>query len=487
MNTNLATKCHSLLLALSFSFVIAALHPAVADDKDGDGIDDDKEYQLLQRFAPVLYPNETHDTPGEGVGVPVSITWLLRNSLLLNYCQPEHVTLSYPSVAAAIQFIGPSGGCTGFFISNTHIPGDSPGDERTWGISAALGEGVYGRVWRPWPGSYPKIYSVQYYVLLTWNETAYSGGFGNHEGDWLCVDYAVDVRCGFDNPPIIHAIYHNHGPQMFVCPELLEFDERGHPVVYVEKGTNEAWPNAGDRGVAGWSRSRGFTTDGNWDDAGNWMSDLADVLSLGTQDVSEYKIHREHFGAGRPYVTHDVPNIGDINPMNQLPVSLCGDEGLFILKYNALYGIDTDSPPFVDLASPNGPPFQNKMWNRDWTKDGVPLGPWTPARAPFSSDTSGFHLYEASTNNIFTAQTWPSDQSYNFFVPQLRDTTHVEFSAPQEGNGSDLCPYRNLLLAIAMTQAGGTVVMQPGAFAMNFEVNQMVTLTATNGVVTIGQ
>jgi len=450
--------------------VLAAAASGVAADADGDGIDDAIEYQLLQRFAPVLYPNETQDAPGEGVGVPVSVTWLLRNSLLIHSVGDFQDVLDRPRAAAAISFLDSQGGGDDFHISNHHIWGDSPGDERSWPISSTLGEGVYGRVWKPWPNSHPYIYSVQYYVLLTWNETAYSGGFGNHESDWLCVDYAIDVRSGFDNPPVIHAIYHNHGPQIFVTPELLEF-QGGHPVVYVEKGTNEAWPNRGDRGKFGWPTSNGFATNGDWDDAASWWQDLLfGSLTFGPEEISEYKVHREHFGFGNPYVTHDVPNIGDINPTNSQPVSLCGNEGLFLLKYPGKYGLICTEPG----DPPRGPRFQDKMWARAWTNiSGLPRGPWIALRDPFSPDTSGSYLYTTA--------------GYAFAVPQLLSPTYLDSNSSREGNGSSGLPYRNLLLGIAMTQPGGTVSIQPGSIPLNFHINQPITLTAPAGTVTIGE
>jgi len=463
------------LVAFAFATFVSLSPSTNGADLDGDGIDDAIENQLLQRFAPVLYPNEQHDVPEEGAGVPVSVTWLLRNSRIMRVV-PEQVLLDRPDISAAVQFVADSGnGALGRRIRNYHVWGDSPGDVRSWPISIGLGEGVYGRVWKPWPNTHTNLYSVQYFVLLTWNETAYSLGFGNHESDWLCVDYTIDARLGFENPPIIHAIYHNHGPQIFVTPELLE-SENGHPVVYVEKGTNEAWPNRGTRGKDGWPRSNGFATNMDWDDneyALIYLSSLlcgpyAPVCALLEIPIvhgftpSEYKIHREHDGNGNRYATHDVPNIGGVS--NDVPVSLCGEEGRFLLQYQGLYGWESSAPG----DPPESPCWQAKMWNREWTD-----GPWSNSREPFSPDTSGFHLF--------------ATDGYTFSVPTLRDATYVDFRSQREGNGSSTLPYKNLLLGIAMTADNGTVVMQPGSFPSRFEINQPVTLTAPSGAVTIGQ
>jgi hypothetical protein len=449
---------------LFFMALLLMCHLAKADV---DGISESVRSFLLQRFAPIIYPNEIHDVPEQGSGVPVSITWLLRNSQVIAWSGTNYsVLLDKPDVGVANSLVQSHQGGGNMTLGNHYVWGDSPGDTRSWPISIGLGEGVYGRVWKPWPDLYPYVYSVQYFLLLTWNETAYSGGFGNHESDWVCVDYAIDVRSGYENPPIIHAVYHAHGPQNFITPELLKM-ENGHPVVYLEKGTNEAWPNAGGRGFTGWPNSNGFETDGNWDNTDWWKNLLTGWLTFGTQDINEDKVVREHNGNGNRYATHNIPDIGGYS--NGTPVSLCGEEGTFLLTYQGQYGTFAGNPPFVnDITPPNGPPFQSKMWSRSW----APNGPWSPLRDPFSPDTSGFYINTTA--------------GYTFKVPSLRDPTYVDFNVQQEGDGSSGLPYRNPLLGLAMTAPSGTIVIQPGTFSQQFQINQAVTLRAPNGSVTIG-
>ena len=181
---------------------------------------------VLQRFAPILYPNEIHNDPEEGAGVPVGVSWLLRNSRVLRISNGTQVLLDRPTIASAVTLVDSLSGAKDCFISNYYLWGDAPGeDRRSWPISIALGEGIYGRVWKPWRLTHPYICAVQYFVFLTWNETAYNSGDGNHEGDWLCVDFAVDTRCGYENPPVIHAIYHNHGGKRPPCRLRREGDK----------------------------------------------------------------------------------------------------------------------------------------------------------------------------------------------------------------------------------------------------------------------
>jgi hypothetical protein len=103
---------------------------------------------------------------------------------------------------------------------------------------------------------------VNYFLFLTWNQTAYSGGEGNQEGDWLCLDFqvtATDPR----RPSITHALYHNHGRILLVERSAVEL-RAGQPVAYLEAGTNEPWPNRGGRGFGGHPR-RGVRATKSWD------------------------------------------------------------------------------------------------------------------------------------------------------------------------------------------------------------------------------
>src|SRR5438045_4021142 len=45
----------------------------VDDDKDGDGISDAAEAQLLQAFAPIFYTDKKYNGPTAEVGCPISV------------------------------------------------------------------------------------------------------------------------------------------------------------------------------------------------------------------------------------------------------------------------------------------------------------------------------------------------------------------------------------------------------------------------------
>src|SRR5207249_4087262 len=113
---------------------------------------------------------------------------------------------------------------------------------------AEEGKGLYGRVSK----LNGTLYNVQYFLLMAWDETAYNGGFGNHEGDVICLTFDVDLS-QMDKPRITAAVFSNHDRELFVEPSALDMPD-GHVRVYLEKGTNEPWPNKGTRGYGGWPK-----------------------------------------------------------------------------------------------------------------------------------------------------------------------------------------------------------------------------------------
>jgi len=447
---------------------------ATADDADGDGIADDHESRLLQRFAPVLYRDYTLTGWQDGHGIPVSVSWALANGFIIRRSPASVVLADHTSVASALAAIRSVDGASDYGIRFDDRWGDVAGDPTSWPDAINRGAGVYGRVWRPFQ-DHPHILSIQYYILLTWNETTYTGGAGNHEGDWLCLDFAVDIRSSPESPPIIHAIYHNHGRQHFLAPEALRYED-GHPVAYLENGTNELWPLPGPRGTEGWPNTDGFSTNFHFDEddpCGSLFDDffcnLVDGLGL-FGGISEFKIVRSHLGEGNRYATREVPNIGDFRVDNGLPVSLCGDEGQFILEYKGLWGVRSDEPG----EPPAGPPYQGSFWERSWkTYDGVANGPWAMDTSPFNTDLAPFHLH--------------TTPGYSFAVPPLRQTLYVDFSRSGTGDGSLDQPFGLLAEGLAFSLPNGSIVLRGGNSAELLTISQPVILTADSGVVTIGQ
>jgi hypothetical protein len=265
-------------------------------------------------------------------------------------------------------------------------------------IDSNPNQGVFARVWRPWP-KLTHIYSVQYFVFLTYNETieTFTAHFGSHDADWLCLDLGVDAT-NPDDPRIIHAIYFNHGRQFFVRGDTMykHFIEDGRPVAYMEVESNELWPNAGGRGYGGWPNVNGF--------AGNAHNDYRDIASGGTQFLidlhdtatglfgftpanSEAKTARSHGifegEVWRAWDPQEIPNLGEFlqDPETKkiFNGSLARHVGRFIVEYPGKWGCGGNG-----ADAPESPRVQSKMWNRGFA------GPWSLYGGP--DDHIGFKL-----------------------------------------------------------------------------------------------
>lgn len=452
----------------SLSIAVAAFTTVQsrADNLDMDGIDDAYEQHLLNVHAPILYTDRFWPAFDENIGIPVGVDWLLRHSWIRT--NAGDVLMQFPTVEAALALMQalPDKG-ESLRIDNRFRGGLDPAEPRTWEHAEATAEGTYGRVWRPWPVAYPHLYSIQYYFFHTWNETAYSGGEGNHEGDWGCIDLTVDARANADRPPIIHAIYHNHGRQFFVTPEALQIED-GRPVLYTEEGTNEAWTNIGDRGKFGWPTTDGWATNADLDDACSVLPWYKEILCF-FGDVNEYKIVRRHRGAGHrlDWLAGDgsVKNVGDNG------VSLCGPEGSFLLAFAGRWGWDTDGI-FYEGENPKSPLFNAKKLTRSWRDDsGRAVGPWTDS--PYGTSLPQFFPYTAP--------------GYFFYIPQLSPTVYVNSGAAREGRGTPSLPFRHVDLGAAMAADGGQVLIMPGSYDGPVTMSKPVRLTAPSGSVIIGQ
>jgi len=383
-------------------FLSAILSLPLPGDADGDGLDDRAERLLIEAYSPVYKLDTESDRP------PCSITWFIRHCYLQGPSTlPRGILRNDPS---AILSVATSNSNKLRFDSESFRTGrsDIPGQVISWDSALrARNQGVYAHVVR---GEKQDEIVVQYFLFSTWNETAYSGGSGNHEGDWGCVDVHVRIP-ELITPPdasgrvileeanvrmaqrvlndqsqkrdrIVGARFHNHGRFIDVRGDAVAVDgATGSPIVYLERGTNESWPNAGSRGAEGWpgpnegGRSnlqnawqstedrerviRTWTSQfGYWIwydfDWGNplqldfWGS-LATSIIPG-QGISEYKICREHSGEWLEYRTAGVPNLGERgSPMTE--------EARILFEYPGKWG-----GWWSHNSSPEGPPFNMKMW-----------------------------------------------------------------------------------------------------------------------------
>ncbi len=363
-------------------------------DDDLDGIPDDFEDGLVQKFAPrVYYPNWTSDARGQCVipnaGPPVSLNWLLKQ----------------------VRFQGQMGGAIGSATNGLEVLRTVSLSEKgswklewldgasKWGDAShgwcSLGgnQGIYGRVWRPWK-QHTNFFSVQYFIFLSNNQPAKTANqsFGAHEGDWLCVDFGIEAN-GVEDARILHAIYHNHGRQLFLKESVVKrFMEDGRPVVWLEQMVNEPWPNSGGRGYEGWPDVDGFAANAHWDfkdlsdgwtqaaiDTFDTLKGIGKGLTFGLADTfgwfgpeanTEEKVVREHgkwMIGWKAWDTKNIPNLGEqlTDGGKFYDGSLCGAEGRFIAEYPGTWGSQNK-----EVDNPRSPPFQPKMWKRAY------IGPW---------------------------------------------------------------------------------------------------------------
>ncbi|MBS0195295.1 MAG: hypothetical protein JSR77_00900 [Planctomycetes bacterium] len=475
-------------------------------DQDCDGIADTEEARLLQLFAPTFVLDTQRNGPREGVGIPETVTRLVQHAVFRESLPPPQTFRDYAfsSVAEAAAFMR-SRDDRGAGLRARHTDGDFrwgysniSGGESSWPDAIARNDGLYGRVWRPWE-AYPDIYSVQYFVYLTWNETTVSGGEGNHEGDWLCVDFGVDLRANPQYPTILHAIYHNHGRQFFVEPRCLEFED-GHPMVYPENGVNEAWPARG-QGVGwatgqSWPARDGFAANQNFDYEGSAYT-------------SEGLSCRDHLGQGNRWETyrHSIKNIGEASsynmcsPVGQFPSvrSLCGDEGTFLLLYQGRYG-DRGEGDFYEGDPPRSPVYQAKLWSRSWkvNTDGQHLGPWaacTPLIPGDSVDPFDFPVQNCAPGDVpirtYHYCLW-SSPGHVFYLPPrpaVGEGLHfyVQFGGTPNVEGTSDRPYSSFEEAIYRVPQGSDVRMTSGVSLFRGSITKSLTLRSSGGPVTIGR
>lgn len=365
------------VFAVFINCTLACAQPCqvTAEDRDGDCISDDYEHYLLQQFAPVFYTDDAYTGPTQYVGIPVEASWFMAHANLTT--DNNTVVLARPTTSEALNYlrsIEALPDAVGSHLRLPFMPNGNPrwgysdvGQPRSWPIAISNGDGVYGHVWRPFPGQYPNILSVQYYMLLTWNQPDNCGtSNGEHDGDIISVDYGVDVSDAA-NPKIVHAIYHNHGRQILCTRDALRF-ESGHPVVYMEQQDNEVWPNPhGSIGYAGWPDSDGYAI--NWVfEFGYDCGDIDPLAQLCGFSGGEEAAVRGHSGLGLRYQSFNVPNLGEAycahpncpgSPTVFYPLA-DADAELF-LRYAGKWGITGDPP--------DGPAFQSngrKMWRREF-------------------------------------------------------------------------------------------------------------------------
>ncbi len=205
---------------LSLAGLIASL-AACAADRDGDGLDDDVEDALLQRYAPLvlLHPSEA--------ALPGSTDWLLARADLEPAPGPPRRVL-----AASI---------VGVFASRAQ-PVEDPA-ARLHPAAAAHAGSPDARDWVVYGHAYPAAGGgvlLQYWFFYPFN---YAYGLFDHEGDWEHVTVSLDA--GLRPEGAHYARHHDSHPGIFYRWSALS-REGDHPVVLAARGTHASYTSPGD-------------------------------------------------------------------------------------------------------------------------------------------------------------------------------------------------------------------------------------------------
>jgi len=426
------------------------------DDRDADGIDDRVERLLIDAFSPVVMIDADGRPPvsaewfvqhcylrgpGENPDAPSGadlVEWARRREVWKN--DPYKFLPEYDRLA---QQKGNRKNWRLQFANEGFRPGGSDiGDWMSW--ERAMREGNIGMYAHVVKGNTNTIgeYIVQYFMLLTWNETAYSFGIGNHEGDWACATMFINlpesvptnpdevllpanqfltVLSALESPErtnrIITARVCNHGRFIDTRGDKVDTTDVGDvrgalrggikPRFWMERGTHELWPNRGGRGYSGWPGSVNASSsqvpfgwehltdpvdtppwwdttspqptdaltgkpmwrDGHFVGAedffvGGWHAYFRPAWRLLSQGYriswdngpgddglspNEHKVVREHNGIGGAYITHSIPNLGEVGKEFSKSAEL-------ILRYEGLWGGWWNHNP-----SPAGP-RKEEMW-----------------------------------------------------------------------------------------------------------------------------
>jgi len=403
-STNRATA--SIELASQTPQVSEAMSPA---DLDGDGIPDDLEQLLAERFAPVIFIH-----PGE-TNYPVNVDWFLARARLLYFedCFPD-VQESVPGapnpLGSQSNLIGPPWTHPDSWGSDhpeTHC-GDAPdhrriattapdpesySDQTTFELPDVSASARVGSLnpadWKTYVHVYPNNLGgiqIQYWHVFTYNAFDFLG-FGNHGGDW---DASIQVVLDSNLNPT-GAWYSRHGADhpgdFFAWTDLTIYDGT-HPQVAIDKGGHAAFKSfqdcqdyfqvVGDLSICSiaWRNNPdgpGFGT--------VWKTWTGGQVR---QDPSTQPFPNAYSISPNPSVTGGIVNLGEYNPgARQASPILAGQfrplNGQTFTQYSGRWG----SLGLI-FSGPRGPVFQgyDSGVYRSWYNQAA-AAPATPTTHPW--------------------------------------------------------------------------------------------------------
>jgi hypothetical protein len=225
-------------------------------NNDGDGIDDGVEWELANRFAPVLYMPNLISRAEAGAGVwgdwtwPASVEWYLANTQMRFHHDncPDHQILNLGTITTAnittkshqraVSYQGCSHSGTTYqsgtwnFSSENHFFLQAVYDDVTHpGVRDPAQWPVYFRVYTNFMGGY----NIQYWFFYAYNDYVASA---NHEGDWEHINVSL-------NPDqTVNAVwYGQHNGEKLMWPNQVSYYGTTHPQVWVADGSHASYPS----------------------------------------------------------------------------------------------------------------------------------------------------------------------------------------------------------------------------------------------------
>jgi hypothetical protein len=329
---------------------------------------------LLKAASPIFFPGgEERHAP------PLPIEWYVRNCELVGFKNDKEQWLPAVengreelSMQAMVERVARDPGHSYRLTFKDHTQRRG-GRDLGWDATR-----IYGRVIETGPA---EEYVVQYFLLFGWNDTNAPAGFegrmgitaptrgggagnaGNHEGDWVCVEFTVRASDP-KKPRFLRGVFHNHGRQIFVDYGKSGFLGRGtRPYVFLEKGTNEPWPFASTEGIKDDDRRipRGVSASRRF----------GGIENAATAPAG-YSLVRNHEQEWLERDVRTVVNVGSEKYGKK------GDEVWFFHHFPGRYGSiwykSLFGPKELDTPSPRGPVHQPQVWKREhgkpvWVKD----------------------------------------------------------------------------------------------------------------------
>ena len=219
-NSRMLGPFSQLMIILFIGLLLIPVAPQVAGvDEDNDGVEDDLEATLAERFAPILV------FEGEETFYPVSIDYHLNNSNLNQSRAGDDLVDADPTVEEIGNYTDPD---DKYYLDNRLGNTSNDGIELDYQEQLkSLNYTVYVRV------TEDNYESLDYIVIQYWFFYAYNKGpLNTHEGDWEMIQIILDPG---QKPR--EAMYSQHTEGERASWSLVMKDD-DHPKVYVARGSH---------------------------------------------------------------------------------------------------------------------------------------------------------------------------------------------------------------------------------------------------------